>query len=530
MLWWTLKQLRSPDTKSREVAIKRLIDRPSAKALDLLLASLEDSQVSIQALAAEALGKLRSPVAVQALLSALERGSALVQAPAAAALGEIGDPMAAEPLSTLLRGNALKPVRIAAVVSLGQLKTDAALPSLIRSLVDYNPEIRTRAEQALKGFPNWHRVPAAREVASVLIPMLASPHEETRSFATRLLQQIDPHWEHDAAAQRAIPDLIIKLVVGKVDNAKLTESTLQRITPAWERTESARGVVPTLIPYLTNNDPRVREEADRVLQKIDSNWRSTRSAKEAISALIPKLLYPKSSVRDTARNILHLIDEDWEKSEYAVRAIPVLSKALEDANPIVSQAAADLLVRIDPDRYRQVAASKVSKRISDLMLTYKCNAAVHYRWQSEQDALAVFAALREGRIWLPPESVIARIDGQRVARYQPFWISVLWPNEKLASKPFQHWWQYMTTFSLPDSQGWKANWELDYDEQLNYEDNTEVLEFFLSNDHASKQTTTSSNDGPVELKRQIVVQPVGRNDLCSCGSGQKYKNCHGKLQ
>ncbi|MGQ0529150.1 MAG: SEC-C metal-binding domain-containing protein, partial [Panacagrimonas sp.] len=22
---------------------------------------------------------------------------------------------------------------------------------------------------------------------------------------------------------------------------------------------------------------------------------------------------------------------------------------------------------------------------------------------------------------------------------------------------------------------------------------------------------------------------VGRNDACPCGSGQKYKNCHGKL-
>ena len=28
----------------------------------------------------------------------------------------------------------------------------------------------------------------------------------------------------------------------------------------------------------------------------------------------------------------------------------------------------------------------------------------------------------------------------------------------------------------------------------------------------------------------IVADPkVGRNDLCPCGSGKKYKNCHGKL-
>jgi preprotein translocase subunit SecA len=26
-----------------------------------------------------------------------------------------------------------------------------------------------------------------------------------------------------------------------------------------------------------------------------------------------------------------------------------------------------------------------------------------------------------------------------------------------------------------------------------------------------------------------VVERVGRNDACPCGSGKKYKHCHGKL-
>jgi preprotein translocase subunit SecA len=25
-----------------------------------------------------------------------------------------------------------------------------------------------------------------------------------------------------------------------------------------------------------------------------------------------------------------------------------------------------------------------------------------------------------------------------------------------------------------------------------------------------------------------VAPKIGRNDLCPCGSGKKYKNCHGK--
>ena len=32
-----------------------------------------------------------------------------------------------------------------------------------------------------------------------------------------------------------------------------------------------------------------------------------------------------------------------------------------------------------------------------------------------------------------------------------------------------------------------------------------------------------------EKKQPIVVDPkVGRNDACPCGSGKKYKQCHGK--
>jgi preprotein translocase subunit SecA len=33
----------------------------------------------------------------------------------------------------------------------------------------------------------------------------------------------------------------------------------------------------------------------------------------------------------------------------------------------------------------------------------------------------------------------------------------------------------------------------------------------------------------VVKKQPIVVEPkIGRNDACPCGSGKKYKQCHGK--
>jgi preprotein translocase subunit SecA len=39
-----------------------------------------------------------------------------------------------------------------------------------------------------------------------------------------------------------------------------------------------------------------------------------------------------------------------------------------------------------------------------------------------------------------------------------------------------------------------------------------------------------SNDGEGEGKKKPIVkgEEIGRNEDCPCGSGKKYKNCHGK--
>jgi preprotein translocase subunit SecA len=41
-----------------------------------------------------------------------------------------------------------------------------------------------------------------------------------------------------------------------------------------------------------------------------------------------------------------------------------------------------------------------------------------------------------------------------------------------------------------------------------------------------------SSDADAQAQPQTVVRTaakVGRNEPCPCGSGRKYKNCHGKL-
>jgi preprotein translocase subunit SecA len=48
--------------------------------------------------------------------------------------------------------------------------------------------------------------------------------------------------------------------------------------------------------------------------------------------------------------------------------------------------------------------------------------------------------------------------------------------------------------------------------------------------HADYDTALAA--AAVEKKSQPTVRPgqkVGRNDPCPCGSGRKYKHCHGKL-
>jgi preprotein translocase subunit SecA len=38
---------------------------------------------------------------------------------------------------------------------------------------------------------------------------------------------------------------------------------------------------------------------------------------------------------------------------------------------------------------------------------------------------------------------------------------------------------------------------------------------------------TNRGDGEPAKAKPIAVEKVGRNDLCPCGSGKKYKRCHG---
>jgi preprotein translocase subunit SecA len=47
-----------------------------------------------------------------------------------------------------------------------------------------------------------------------------------------------------------------------------------------------------------------------------------------------------------------------------------------------------------------------------------------------------------------------------------------------------------------------------------------------ANQTQKNRSTKQGETSPVTIRR--TYPKVGRNDPCPCGSGKKYKNCHGK--
>jgi preprotein translocase subunit SecA len=64
----------------------------------------------------------------------------------------------------------------------------------------------------------------------------------------------------------------------------------------------------------------------------------------------------------------------------------------------------------------------------------------------------------------------------------------------------------------------------------NYEHSTTALPSFVTSGGVPKaKQAEGSEPGGVSVRTERREQPkIGRNDPCPCGSGKKYKQCHGK--
>ena len=55
-----------------------------------------------------------------------------------------------------------------------------------------------------------------------------------------------------------------------------------------------------------------------------------------------------------------------------------------------------------------------------------------------------------------------------------------------------------------------------------------AVEEALKREQVAQPTQTSGDGTDTANKTVRKGKKVGRNDPCPCGSGKKYKNCHGK--
>ncbi|MDE6369024.1 MAG: SEC-C domain-containing protein, partial [Muribaculaceae bacterium] len=50
----------------------------------------------------------------------------------------------------------------------------------------------------------------------------------------------------------------------------------------------------------------------------------------------------------------------------------------------------------------------------------------------------------------------------------------------------------------------------------------------LPGEEAQRQAASARQNAPQKPMPATAGPKIGRNDLCPCGSGKKYKNCHGR--
>ena len=75
--------------------------------------------------------------------------------------------------------------------------------------------------------------------------------------------------------------------------------------------------------------------------------------------------------------------------------------------------------------------------------------------------------------------------------------------------------------------------EPDQVKRADSEEKTDYSKYRTQKDEVNERTKTSSQNGNQDT-RERKLEPIrvekkaGRNDPCPCGSGKKYKNCHGR--
>jgi HEAT repeat protein len=183
-----LRGLATKALEDRAPAVRRAgaaaLAALGAAALPDLVGLLGDPDFELRAVAARALGGMRSPVAVDALVKALREDS---QLPIVEALGRQGDRRAVKPLLERLREDTPaghEPERAALVEAVGALAAPEAATPLAAELWHPDAEVRLAAARALGALPAAARGASGREA---LEARSADPDGEVRRACARAI-------------------------------------------------------------------------------------------------------------------------------------------------------------------------------------------------------------------------------------------------------------------------------------------------------------------------------------------------------
>jgi hypothetical protein len=137
--------------RARVVGVQQLTDLIAgigSAAVAPLTTALESSDASMNALAAQILGRLPGTASVNALVAALSRSDPGLRMAAASALGALGDPRAA-PALVKLQDDDSPGLRMVAAASLGAIGDPRATAALVKLLDDDFIGVKSAAAEAL---------------------------------------------------------------------------------------------------------------------------------------------------------------------------------------------------------------------------------------------------------------------------------------------------------------------------------------------------------------------------------------------
>ena len=356
MLWWTTQQLRSKDWKARESAVRKLGDSQNPRAVESLVAALNDPDLHVRSTAMEGLCKITDTRADELLLVALQDTDSEVQQAAAEGLerrnpdwSKSDDVRRAMPafILALKYEHSYPHIGKAAAKAL-ELIGSAAVEPLLAALTNENIGARWTLDRI---DPNWAKSEAAKRVVPNLLTALAATDWKVRMRAADVLGKIGDSQAVEPLVA-AIADTIEEVrrqaaeALGEIGDPRAVEPLRQALAEVpdlrWTAAKALGKIsdaraVETLIVALKDGNPDVQKAAAEALERIDPDWSNSEAGKRA--ALITALADKRADAQASATEALVKMGRP---------AVEQLLAALKSSNKSVRNAAAVALERIDP--------------------------------------------------------------------------------------------------------------------------------------------------------------------------------------